>query len=56
MSDTMVMPPRIHWPEPLNSGWLNWAMLPLPLITDSSMESVASKLKPWRWAMSLRVC
>ena len=56
MSDTMIMPPRIHWPEPENSGWLNCAMLPLPFITDSSMLITALKLKPWRCAMSLMVC
>ena len=56
MSETMIMPPRIHWPEPENSGWLNWAWLPLPLITESSMLMVASRLKPWRWAMSFMTC
>ena len=56
MSDTIVMPPRIHWPEPENSGWLNCAMLPLPLITASSMLRVASTLTLWRCAMSLMSC
>ena len=56
MSDTMVMPPRIHWPEPENSGWLNWAMLPLPRITESSMLSAASVLMPCRRATSSIAC
>ena len=56
MSDTIVMPPRIHWPEPANSGWLNWAIWPFPLVTDSSMLSTASVLKPCRLAMSLMTC
>ena len=48
MSDTMIMPPRIHCPEPENSGWENCAMEPLPLMTDSSMLMTASVPKPWR--------
>ncbi len=30
MAETIVMPPRIHCPDPANSGWLNCAMPPLP--------------------------
>ncbi len=56
MSDTMIMPPRIHCPEPENSGCENWAMLPLPWMTASSMPITASVLKPWRWEMSPMVC
>ena len=56
MSDSMVMPPDIHWPEPPNSGWLNCAMLPLPLMTASSMVVTASTLKPWRCAIWLTAC
>ncbi len=31
ISDIMIVPPRIHWPAPPNSGWLNCAMLLWPL-------------------------
>ena len=46
MSPSINMPPCIHWPEPPNSGWLNWAMPPLPLSTATSMWMTASWLKP----------
>ena len=48
MSPIMIMPPRIHWPEPPNSGWENWAAEPLPLSTATSMWVTASGLKPVR--------
>lgn len=34
--------PRIHWPEPENSGWLNWAMPPLPRRMADIMWTTAS--------------
>jgi len=52
MSDTIIMPPRIHCPEPPNSGWLNCAMLPRPSTTDCSMQATASAPKPCRRASS----
>ncbi|SKX98544.1 Uncharacterised protein [Mycobacteroides abscessus subsp. abscessus] len=33
MSPTIVMPPRIHCPEPPSSGMLNWAIVPPPELT-----------------------
>jgi len=42
----MIMPPCIHCPEPPNSGWLNWAMEPLPLRTANNMWVTASVPNP----------
>ena len=54
MSEVMIIPPRIHWPEPENSGWLNCAMLPWPASTAWVMFRTASRLNPCRFATSCR--
>lgn len=36
MSPIISMPPRIHWPEPANSGWSNWAMPPCRAASPAS--------------------
>ena len=56
MSDTMVMPPRIHWPNPADSWTLNGAMSSFPLTTDSNMLKTASTLSPGLLALSLMTC
>jgi hypothetical protein len=48
MSPTMVMPPRIHWPLPPNSQWLNCAILPLVFTRACNNVIAASVLTEYR--------
>ena len=56
MLPTMVIPPRIHWPEPPSSGMENCAMMPPPELTAYSMATTASVDNPYRAAMLLTDC
>ena len=46
MLPTIVIPPRIHCPEPPSSGMSNWAMVPPPVWRANSMASTASRESP----------
>src|SRR5271170_463453 len=46
MSEIIIAPPDIHWPEPPNSGWLNCAMPPRPAMSENSIDATASGLNP----------